>query len=347
MSLKSLAILILVILIGGSAYYFIAADSEKEVAIEDAWLIPGLAQELGQVTKLSIHGAGDALLAEISKLEHGWVVENRDQHEADITVIRKTFDVLVKARLLEKKTANPENYAKLGVRDISDIQAQGVRFTISGLEEPVGIIVGKKGTLQNSQFVRREGDPQSWLIDRELDLNHDGAWWLRKDILDIPPERIKSIRISHMDGSEILIKSVAQEDYEFILDQPIPVGKKVSESELYQVANALSSLQLKDVASLQSFNEEILPSTITTFRMYDGLRVDARTFTDGQSTYVRLEIEFDENHAGDAVQSDSAAKQDFAEQVKSRIDGWAFILPSITQDAMVKRLEDFLLQADG
>ena len=344
MSLKSLVILALAIIVGGISYYYIAAGSKDSVSDEDIWLIPGLAQNLGQVTKLTVHGPGNNLLAEISKSDHHWVVANRDHYEADIAVVRNAFDTLAKARLIEKKTAKPNNYGMIGVEDISDALAQGIQFAVSGLEEPVVVVVGKEGSLQNTQFVRRAGDTQSWLIDRKLVLNRDGAWWLRKDILDILPEQIRSIRISHRDGSEVLIESTSQEGYEFALGQPIPKGKKVSESELYQVANALSSLQLRDVASLQSFKEEILPSAITTFRMYDGLRVVATTFSKGKETYVKLGIAFDD--ADGLVQSDSAKVEEFVQKTRSRTQGWAFILPSITQDAMVKRLDDILLQDD-
>ena len=344
MNLKSLIILILVIIAGGAAYFYIAAGSKKSAIGEDAWLVPNLAQNLNEVAKLTVHGAGNILLAEISKSKHHWVVVNRDHYEADMAVVRNAFNTLARARLIGKKTANPENYSKIEVEDISDVHAQGVQFSIEGLGEPIRVIAGKKGSLQDTQFVRRAGDAQSWLIDKKLDLNRNGAWWLRKDILDISPERIKSIRISHMDGGEVSIENRGTEDYEFTLVQAIPEGRKVSESELYQVANALSSLQLRDVASLQSFKEEILPSVITTFRMFDGLRVDARTFSDGKKTYVMLGIEFNEDHA--AAQSDSVLAKEFAEKTKSRIEGWAFVLPTITQDAMVKRLEDILLHED-
>lgn len=344
MNLKSLIILILVIIAGGVTYYYIATGSKEGAFSEDAWLVPGLARNLNEAAKLTVHGAGNTLLAEISKSEHYWVVANRDYYEADMAVVRQAFNTLAKARLIAKKTAHPENYSKIGVEDISDAHAQGVQFTIEGAGEPVRVIAGKKGSLPDTQFVRRSGDVQGWLIDKKLDLNREGAWWLRKDILDIPPERIKSVRISHMDGGEVSIENRGTEDYEFMLAQAVPEGRKVSESELYQVANALSSLQLRDVASLQSFKEEILPSTITTFRMFDGLQVDARTFSDGKKAYVILDIEFNEEHV--AAQPGSVPAREFAEKMKSRMEGWAFVLPTITQDAMVKRLEDILLHED-
>ena len=346
MSLRSLIILALVVIGGGVAYYFTALESEKEVSVEDTQLIPDLAQNLGLVTKLAIHGAAHQLLAEVQKSEHGWIVGNRYDYEADIAVVREVFNDMAKARLIEKKTANPENYSKIGVEDISHADAQGVQFTITGLPEPVRVIAGKKGNLQGTQFIRRVGDAQSWLLDRRLRLDREAAWWLRKDILDIPPEDIESIRIRHTDGNELAIVNVSRESFEFALDQPVPDGMQVSESELYQVANALSSLQLRDVVSLQSVKGEILPSTITTFRTYDGLRVDARTFSIGKKTYIRLSLEL-EPASAEGSQQVSSVRAGLVEALESKVARWAFELPTVTQDAMTKRLEDILLQQDA
>ena len=197
MNLKSLIILILVIIAGGAAYFYIAAGSKKDAIGEDAWLVPDLAQNLNEVAKLTVHGAGNILLAEISKSKHHWVVANRDHYEADMAVVRNAFNTLARARLIGKKTANPENYSKIEVEDISDAHAQGVQFSIEGLGEPIRVIAGKKGSLQDTQFVRRAGDVQSWLIDKKLDLNRNGAWWLRKTFW------ISPLSVSRVYGSAI------------------------------------------------------------------------------------------------------------------------------------------------
>ena len=347
MSLKSLIILTFIVIAGGIAYYFTALESEKGVSVEDAQLIPDLAQNLGLVTKLTLHRAGNQLLAEVRKSEDGWVVSNRHDYEADISAVRGIFSEMAQARLIEKKTANQENYSRIGVEDISNADAQGVQFTITGLPETVRVITGKKGNLQDTQFIRKAGDAQSWLIDRRLHLDRDAAWWLRKDILDIPPEDIESIRIRHMDGDELVIVNVSRENYEFALDHPVSDDMQVSESELYQVANALSSLQLRNVVSLQSIREEILPSTIATFRTYDGLHVEARTFSIGKNRYVRLNLEIEPESAEENQQASAAQARRLVEALEPKVSGWAFELPTITQDAMVKRLEDILLQKDG
>ena len=112
------------------------------------------------------------------------------------------------------------------------------------------------------------------------------------------------MQIAHTDGSVISIENKGAEEYEFTLSNSLPVGKKVSESEVYQVANALSSLQLRDVVSLKKFNGEITPSTITTFMTFDGLTVTAKTFSDDEESYVLLDISFNADHVDENIEKE-------------------------------------------
>ena len=195
MKLKSLIVLIIAIAIGGVAYYFSASPKDGLIS-NNSYLIPDLSEKLNDVTKLTMHEAGNTLLAEVSKSENNWVVTNRDGYEADIEAVRATFNKLSEAKLIEKKTSNPENYSKLEVEDIASENAQGVQFSIEGLSESINIIVGKEGSSgKNSQYIRRAGEEQSWLINKKLNLNRDVTQWLRKDILDIPPERLKTCKL--------------------------------------------------------------------------------------------------------------------------------------------------------
>ena len=136
------------------------------------------------------------MLSEVSKSDKGWVVDSRDGYEANKAAVRILFDNLAEAKLVEAKTSNPDNYAKLGVEDIDNTKAQGILFSVAGLQESTDIIFGNDGSSgKNTQYVRRKGEAQSWLINKKLKLNTDVTEWLQKDILDIPPERIKLFKL--------------------------------------------------------------------------------------------------------------------------------------------------------
>ena len=358
MKLKSLLILIVAIIVGGLIYYF-GFNQDDGLAESNSYLIPNLSEKLNDVTKFTIHEAENRILTAIRKTEKKWIVENRDGYEANFALIRSLFTNLAEAKLIEAKTSNPDNYSRLGVEDVELANAQGVLVSIEGLGEPVEFIAGKVGSVgKNTQYIRRKGEEQSWLINKKLNVDQDVTRWLKKDLLDIPPERVKSIQIHHPDGSVITIENQGTEDYEFALLNAIPEGKKISESEVYQVANALSSLQLIDVASLENLNEEAAQPIATKFLTYDGITLTANSFTENDQAYSVFKIEFNiddvdssvsnnDDTSNVAVKSDPDAAQALVQEVAPKLKSWAFVLPTITKDALVKKLENFYLDKDA
>ena len=139
-----------------------------------------------------------------------------------------------------------------------------------------------------------------------------------------------------------------------MLISPLQEGKQVSESEIYQVANALSSLQLRDVTPIKDLDKEAIQPIVTTFTTYDGITVIAKSFIIEEETYSMLDIEFDSNKIDKYVSKnldklnlvinfDPKNAEEFSKEIAPRLKGWAFVLPTITQDALVKKPEDLSL----
>lgn len=366
MNSKSLFLLIAVLAIGVIASYFNATTKQQSVGA-DANLIPSLAANLNSVSKFTVTEVGNALLSEVSKSDKGWVVNNRDGYQANIAAVRHMLNNLAEAKLVEAKTSNPENYIKLGVEDISNEKAQGILFSLEGLDEVQDIIIGNDGSSgKNTQYIRRKGQQQSWLINKRLNVKRDVTDWLQKDILDIPPERIKTIQIKHPDGSEVNIANDGEEEYEYTLDAIAPEGMKISESEIYQVANALSSMQLRDVSTFSKLNTESITPVETIFKTYDGLMITTKAYDIDIDKYFTIEVVFSaddvdqsvveatgaaENQSDNTVDiamiSDVKAAAELAEKSTQKLTGWAYQFPSITQDSLVKKLEYFFIEKDA
>jgi hypothetical protein len=352
MKLKSLIILVIAVAIGVAAYYLSTSDNKLSTDANKR-LVPDLAENLNSINKFIINEAGNALLTSVSKTDQGWVVDNRDGYQANIALVRDTFNNLAEAKLIEAKTSNPENFVKLGVEDLAAEKAQGVLLTLEGLQSPVNVIFGKDGSSgKNTQFVRRKDEQQSWLINKKIKLDRDVTDWLQKDLLDIPPEQIKVVQIKHPDGSEVTIKNDGLEEYEFTLDADVPDGKKISESEVYQLANAMSSLQLRDVASFSKLNVESMTPVITTFKTFDGLTIVAKSYPLDLETYFTVEVAFskqdvDEDSSNPLIISNPEAAEKLAKVSTAKLNGWAYIFPTITQSALIKTLDSFFIEQEG
>ena len=362
MKSNSLLLLLGALAIGIIAYYYNESSDQRSVDT-NTHLIPGLANNLNSVTKFTVTEASNAVLSEVSKSDKGWVVDSRDGYAANKAAVRILFDNLAEAMLVEAKTSNPDNYIKLGVEDIDNAKAQGILFSVTGLQEPADIIFGNDGSSgKNTQYVRRKGEAQSWLINKKLKLNTDVTEWLQKDILDIPPERIKSVQITHSDSEVVNIANDGKEEYEYTLNATEPEGKMLSESEVYQVANALSSLQLRDVATFSKLDTESITPVITVFKTFDGLTITTKAYALDINKYFTIDVAFSADdvdqsvvnqgeHAqlvsDSAIKSDPKAAEALAAKSKQRLDGWAYLFPTITQDALTKKLDDFFIEKDS
>ena len=362
MKVKSLFVLIAAVILAAAAYYFIANDNQGFLSTNSP-LVPKLEKSMNSVSKFTVKEAGDSLLSSISKSENGWVVDNRAGYEANVKAVRQVFTALAEAKLTEAKTSNPDNYTKLGVEDVDAEDAQGVLVTIEGLSNPVEIIFGNDGSSgKNTQYVRTKGEEKSWLINKKINFARDTTDWLQKELLDIPPERIKTIQIQHPDGTKINISNTGNAAYEFDLDASPPEGKKISDSEIYQVANALSSLQLRDVITYEALNKEEIEPIRTVFKTFDGLTITTTSYASTIEPYFTIEITFNaadvdqavinakqegENISDAAMVSDPKAAEALANSAQSKLSGWAYLFPTITKSALTKKLDGFFIDKDA
>ena len=360
MKLKSLFLLMFAVAIGAAAYFY---SFNQNVSLNNSFLVPNLTQNLNSINKFTVHEAQKKLLSSISRSEKGWVVDNRAAYPANLKAVRQVFTALAEAKLVEAKTSNSDNYTKLGVEDVDQQDAQGVLVSIDGLTSPVNIIFGNDGSSgKNTQYIRNQGEAQSWLINKKINFSRDTTDWLEKDLIDIPPERIKTIQIKHPDGTEININNTGNAAYEFDLDATASEGKKISDSEIYQVANALSSLQLRDVISYEILNKVEIEPIVSIFKTFDGLTITTTSYASNIEPYFTLEIQFNANDVDKSVNvaseenksssdaalvSDPKAAEELANSAKSKLTGWAYLFPTITKNALTKKLDDFFIDKDA
>ena len=103
---------------------------EREGSLAGEPLLPGLSEHLNDIQRIRFTGAGAEPLLTLERSEAGWVARERDGWPADVTRVRGFLLALADARLLEAKTATPDRYATLGVEDVEQADAAGVRVDL-------------------------------------------------------------------------------------------------------------------------------------------------------------------------------------------------------------------------
>ena len=325
-----------------------------------ALLYPDLKAQLDQVTGVRIVKAGDQPGVELARRDSGWVVVDRADYPADTAKLRKLLVALAEAKVFEEKTSNPEQYASLGVEDVSTPKAGGVRIDVSGQKAPVSVIVGKPGIGAQSSYVRRAGEKPSWMIAASLDTSASPDAWLRKEIMDVSADRVQSVSVQ-IDKSPPYAASKATRADANLAVQPLPKGKELSSpAAANSVATALTSLTLADVQPASAF--EAMPHNAhATVKTFDGLVVDIDGWIREGKHYIALRAAYDAAQAdqhkappaapaeGSAAKTEEpkAATRNVEEEAKSdaaRLAEWTYEIPEYKYEAIFKPLDSMLKQ---
>ena len=330
-------------------------------------LLPGLAEDLDQVTQVTIMGAGSETVATLQRgADGGWTITERNGYRADVEKVRHTLISLAEARIVEPKTANPGFYDRLGVEDVASDDAGGLAVMLRGTDTPVDMIVGDtEGASQ--RYVRVAEQAQSFLIDRDPDVGSETTDWLATDIVAIPGSRVSRVTVTHPDGEVVSVSKAAPDQTNFDVDA-IPEGRELQYASVANVmGTVLSNLRLQDV---EARTETVVPVAVTEFITFDGLAIIAESFERDDEPWVAFRVDYrppaevpeadtesefvpdlepvaddtsDEDASDDAAQDDDgvdvAAE---AHELDQQLASWRYRIASYQFDQMTRRMDDLL-----
>uniref|UniRef100_UPI0021484B29 DUF4340 domain-containing protein n=1 Tax=Tahibacter caeni TaxID=1453545 RepID=UPI0021484B29 len=209
--------------------------------------LPGLAEHVNDVTRFSLTGPGQKLLATLEKGEQGWSLKEKGGYRADAGKVREFLLRLSQSRLLEQKTANEQRYSDIGVTDIGASDAKGLLVALDGLPQPAQLIVGIMNPRGDATYVRRAGEKQSWLAKGNLIPDKTAANWLDKRIVDLPAMRVREVAWSRPDGKAARVFKAQPGDTNYALAD-LPRGRELSsEFAANTQATTLAGLNFDDV----------------------------------------------------------------------------------------------------
>jgi hypothetical protein len=365
MTSRRLLTLIVAALIAIGAGLWVATRHASTVAVQErAALYPGLKQQLDAIQGVHIYKAGDVRSVELARQDGRWRVSERAGYPADESKLRKLLQNIADAKVYEEKTSNPAGYKSLGVEDVSDSAATGVRLELSGQQTPVKLLVGKSGVGGESHYVRRAGEAQSWLVDKNIDTSASPDAWLRKDILDVSPDRVQSAKVAIKGQKAYTAAKQSRADAAFSVAD-LPKGKKLSSpSAANGFSTALSELTLADVQQASAFEGQA-PAAHATVTTFDGLVVQLDGWSREDKRFVAMKTGYDaqiaeryriattpaddKTSAADAkaapappVESKAPDVAEEARTASDRLAGWVYEIPSYKYEQIFKPLEQLL-----
>ncbi len=275
-----------------------------------AWLAPELREHVNDVGKIVVTGANSKIVATLERGTNGWGLAEKGGYAVDTGKVREFLLKLADAKLLEQKTASKDKYALLGVGDVADKDAKGVQIELDGLAQPLKLIVGDANP-HGGTFVRRVGDARSWLASGALTVEKNAPDWLKKDLADIAASRIRSVAITHADGSVVRIGKDAESDANFKLAD-IPKGREAgAEFTVNGVASTLSGLRFDDIVPAK----DSVPDAKTLkarYSLFDGLIIDVTAWQKDGKDEAQFVASLDAEQADKGIAAaQTKAKADF------------------------------------
>ncbi len=303
-------------------------------------LVPGLSDRINDIEEITVTAAGEQRIATLERARDRWVVAEKHGFEADFEQVHDLLRSLSAARRIEARTDNPEWYGRLGVRDVSETDAEGVAiaFPDTGLDS---VIIGLPDRAGRGRFVRLDGQQQTWLTDRVLEIPTRTIEWLQRSVMDIPASELAEVTLRHPSGETLVLRPADDDGEEWVL-LDVPEDREARPMwELAPVANALANVQLTDVRSHERVPEDAVRGLFVT---RDGLNFLASTWTEDDAHWVHFTVNAEVTAAaGDEGLDESAASLAAdAAAVDARLSAWDYRIDERKYQTLTRDLESLL-----
>jgi hypothetical protein len=325
-----------------------------------ALFAPSLEAALNDVERVTITKGNNETVVTLERRPTGWVAANKNDYAADVGKLRQGLQALAEARILETKTANPELYSHLGVEDVTADKAAGVAVALTAAGKTLPTIILGNAEGAKFRYVRRAGDMQSYLIDKNPDFPRTVGQWLDGTIIDIRSDRIRDVTITQPDGQVVKVSKATKDAQNYDVAD-IPKGRELLYPGVANVVgNALRELKLEDVEPAGA-SPPAMP-VVAEFRTFDGLVVRAEGEKRGDAAWISFAASVDPERAAAAPPAAASGDQPAAEgeakpttpppdpaaeaaRINAKVGPWRYKIASFQYDQMTRRMADLLKPA--
>ncbi|HTU64773.1 MAG TPA: DUF4340 domain-containing protein [Steroidobacteraceae bacterium] len=311
---------------------------------------------LGALAEIRL-SKGDGSRTTLKREKDGWTVVERN-YPADPARVRELALALAGLKVVERKTSDPANYAKLGVEPADSPTATSTLVELVAGKQTWDLIVGKAAD-GRAVYVRKPKDAASALAEPLVTVDPDQKRWVDRLVTDIPGTDVHEISVQPAAGSAYLLTRAKRGDADLVLS-PVPKGRNSATSmALSSQGEALAGLNFDDVHALEG-----APPAATdraTWKLFDGQVIELAGHRTGDKTFVTVAAHRDAALAAQFAAPDDAkadaktdakadakaatpAKPDAqtVERLAGRTTGVQYEIPAYKYDALFKAQEDLL-----
>jgi hypothetical protein len=281
-------------------------------------VFPDIAATLPKAARVEITGAGKS--ATLVARDGAWGLAERDLYPIATARLREMLTGLAELRLIEPRTADRDQFARLGVDDPGAVGSTATALRVRDAQGALlaDVILGHRrtrsqGGLPEAVYVRLPTENQSWLAEGRVPADSDPQAWLVREITDIPADKISRVAVTR--GADTLVFERSGDR----LGLTPPGEVKLDDYRVEELSRALTGLTLSDVRA-GGLPGAALGQTV--FTTADGLVMTVDVAKDGAALWARF-----------------TATGTGAEAWK-RLAGWVFQLPDWREKALLPTLDD-------
>ncbi len=377
MKLKTLSMLAIIAAVLIIVAVFMAEQQEPGVPTMGQPVFPELKTVINDVAELSVETQSGTIT--LHRQEDLWRVEEKYDYPADLATVRETLIGLAELTTLEPKTRKPELYEKLGLQDV---EAEGSLSTGVTLKDATdntvaAAVIGNDRPAQGKSgykelFIRKVGDPQTWLVQGRLTVEKNPGQWLDKALTQIETKRVRRLIVTHPDKTRLVVEKAKPADLNYQVAN-LPEGLEIeSQFTVNNIVSTVTSLSLDDVKPQNEVPFEDQPVRIAVFETFDGLQGTVQLLPKDEKSYVTISAVFNaglvwkpepdkesEPQAGEPSDADTKANEADPdpeqprikseaevkaeiEALNKRVRGWVYIIPKFRADTLLKNPQDLL-----
>lgn len=353
----------------------ISVDRAPTTELVSQSLYPNLIDSLNGVRRVTVRSAETESVLVLVGDE--WQMESRDNFPARFADVKRAILQLADLEILEPKTANADNYTRLGVENVEQEGSSSllVELADGGGATLAALIVGNERdavALQES-YVRRVDEVQSYLVRGALELDADPIEWLETELVDVASKRVKRVAVTPYEGDPIIVDKESEDANLFVL-QGIPTGYEVrSKATVSSIGALLLGLKFIDVAASARV-EDLVPRAIVEVLTFDGLMATFEQFDHEGKVLLKFGFSFNpdavvvqeaeaapevsdedqepkattaekDDDDGDATPAEEVEKEtvaDEAARLSARVSGWVYAIPDYKLRMIDRRMEDLI-----
>jgi hypothetical protein len=237
---------------------------------------------LGDVSEIRL-SKGDGSRTTLRKAASGWIVVERE-YPADASRVRELALNLASLKVVERKTKDPANYAKLGVEAPDKPTAGSTLVEVVAGQKTWSLIVGKAAD-GRALYVRKPAEATSLLATPFITVDPDQKRWIDRLLVDIPGTNVHDVAVKTPGGSYLLTRA-KRGDVEVSVS-PVPKGRKpVTSMSLGSQLEALAGFNFDDVHVART--PAATPTETATYRTFDGQVIEFAGRRDGEKAFVSI-----------------------------------------------------------